>query len=70
MAVSRDENYNLHAVSPVCTHMKCIVHWNSFEKTWDCPCHGSRFSMDGEVIYGPAVTGLEKKEIKMKQESK
>jgi len=70
MAVSRDENYNLHAVSPVCTHMKCIVHWNSFEKTWDCPCHGSRFAPDGEVIYGPAVTGLEKKEIKMKQESK
>lgn len=64
VAVARDENDDLHAVSPVCTHMKCFVDWNKSEKTWDCPCHGSRFSMDGEVLYGPAVKALEKKEIR------
>jgi Rieske Fe-S protein len=68
MAVSRDENYDLHAVSPVCTHLKCYVHWNKSEKTWDCPCHGSRFSSQGEVLYGPAVKALAKKEIKAKTE--
>ena len=70
MAVARDEQEELHAVSPVCTHMKCHVHWNTSEKTWDCPCHGSRFSMQGEVIYGPAVKALEKKEIKAEVEEK
>lgn len=69
MAVSRDENYELHAVSPVCTHMKCFVHWNKSEKSWDCPCHGSRFSMEGEVIYGPAVKDLAKKEITARVEN-
>lgn len=62
LAVSRDENDEVHAVSPVCTHMKCYVHWNGNEKSWDCPCHGSRFSMKGEVIIGPATMVLENKE--------
>lgn len=70
IAVARDENEELHAVSPVCTHLKCHVHWNTSEKTWDCPCHGSRFSMEGEVIYGPAVTALEKKVIHAEAETK
>jgi Rieske Fe-S protein len=41
--------------------MKCVVNWNPAEKTWDCPCHGSRFNIDGKVIEGPAVTDLPSK---------
>ena len=58
-AVYRDERGLLHAVSPVCTHMGCLVGFNNAEKTWDCPCHGSRFDKDGKVLNGPAVTPLE-----------
>jgi glycine/D-amino acid oxidase-like deaminating enzyme/nitrite reductase/ring-hydroxylating ferredoxin subunit len=60
IAAYRDENDVLHRHSAACTHLKCIVHWNSAEKTWDCPCHGSRFDPYGAVINGPAVTDLEK----------
>ena len=48
--------------SAVCTHVGCIVHWNSFEKCWDCPCHGSQFLPDGTVINGPAISSLAKVE--------
>ena len=54
----RDEDGRLHAVSAACTHMGCIVGWNEVDRTWDCPCHGSRFALDGEVIHGPAVKAL------------
>jgi Rieske Fe-S protein len=57
-AVYRDEEGVLHAVSAVCTHLGCEVSWNSTEKSWDCPCHGSRFGIDGEVMHGPATTPL------------
>lgn len=57
----RDEEGILHAVSPKCTHMDCLVQFNTAEKSWDCPCHGSRFTVDGEVIQGPAVEDLERK---------
>ena len=57
-AVYRDESGAVHAVSPVCTHALCIVHWNGAEKSWDCPCHGSRFGIDGDVLEGPAVKAL------------
>jgi glycine/D-amino acid oxidase-like deaminating enzyme/nitrite reductase/ring-hydroxylating ferredoxin subunit len=60
--VSRDRNNQLHIVSAVCTHMKCIVGWNNAEKTWDCPCHGSRFTQEGKVIEGPATINLENKQ--------
>lgn len=58
VAVSRDENGKLTELSAVCPHLQCIVHWNNAEKTWDCPCHGSRFHADGEVINGPANVNL------------
>lgn len=49
-------------LSPQCSHMGCIVSWNNAEQTWDCPCHGSRFTHDGSVVHGPAIGPLEKKE--------
>jgi len=55
----RDEAGALHAVSGVCTHMGCLVGWNETDRSWDCPCHGSRFALDGSVIHGPAVKPLE-----------
>lgn len=57
-AVYRDGNGEVSVLSPVCPHMKCIVQWNGMEKTWDCPCHGSRFRATGEVIEGPSLSGL------------
>jgi glycine/D-amino acid oxidase-like deaminating enzyme/nitrite reductase/ring-hydroxylating ferredoxin subunit len=63
VAAYRDEDNRLHAVNSVCTHMGCHVHFNGAEKTWDCPCHGSRFDVDGEVLDGPAVKGLEPVDI-------
>jgi glycine/D-amino acid oxidase-like deaminating enzyme/nitrite reductase/ring-hydroxylating ferredoxin subunit len=60
LAAYLDPNGTLIAVSPVCTHMKCKVHWNGVEKSWDCPCHGSRFAPDGTVIEGPATAPLER----------
>ena len=64
IALYKDEKGGLHAVNPACTHVNCIVGWNSAEKTWDCPCHGSRFSMDGEVLTAPARKDLEKIDMK------
>jgi Rieske Fe-S protein len=61
--VFRDDAGAVHAVSPVCTHMGCTVTWNTAETTWDCPCHGSRFTCDGQVIEGPAVKDLEPKQV-------
>lgn len=63
LAVSKDKDGNVKAVSAVCTHLGCIVAWNNNDKSWDCPCHGSRFKPDGEVITGPAFTPLEKKDL-------
>ena len=57
-AVYRDESGELHVFSASCTHLGCVVHWNGDEKTFDCPCHGSRYSNEGKVINGPAVADL------------
>lgn len=59
IAVYRDDNGRLHKRSAICTHMGCVVRFNSSEKTWDCPCHGSRFGVDGHVINTPAIMPLE-----------
>ena len=59
LAIFRDETGALHHRSAVCPHLGCIVHWNSLEQSWDCPCHGSRFGVDGHVMNGPALGGLE-----------
>jgi glycine/D-amino acid oxidase-like deaminating enzyme/nitrite reductase/ring-hydroxylating ferredoxin subunit len=58
IAVYRDERGAVHQMSAVCTHLYCIVNWNDTEKTWDCPCHGSRFDPLGNVVNGPAIVGL------------
>jgi glycine/D-amino acid oxidase-like deaminating enzyme/nitrite reductase/ring-hydroxylating ferredoxin subunit len=58
VAVYRDESGKLHQRSAVCGHLGCIVHWNAAEKSWDCPCHGSRFDKHGKVINGPANADL------------
>jgi glycine/D-amino acid oxidase-like deaminating enzyme/nitrite reductase/ring-hydroxylating ferredoxin subunit len=59
VAVYRDGAGKLHQCAAACTHLGCIVHWNAPEKTWDCPCHGSRFDPDGKVLHGPAAKPLE-----------
>jgi Rieske Fe-S protein len=61
VAAFRDEQGAIHAVSAVCTHLYCTVGWNPAERTWDCPCHRSRFAVDGSVIHGPATAALERK---------
>ena len=59
-ATYRDDDGTLHEVSARCTHLGCVVGWNAGERTWDCPCHGSRFDVDGNVLQGPAVKPLER----------
>jgi glycine/D-amino acid oxidase-like deaminating enzyme/nitrite reductase/ring-hydroxylating ferredoxin subunit len=68
LAVYRNENGGLSAVSPVCTHLGCLVRWNTTEKSWDCPCHGSRFDPTGRVLNGPATSPLEAKPIPDQQD--
>jgi glycine/D-amino acid oxidase-like deaminating enzyme/nitrite reductase/ring-hydroxylating ferredoxin subunit len=63
VAAYRDEDGVLTAVSPTCTHLGCQLNFNRAERSWDCPCHGSRFAPDGRVLQGPAVHRLERKPI-------
>jgi Rieske Fe-S protein len=60
--VYHDDGGALHAVSLRCTHMGCLVRFNAAERSWDCPCHGSRFAVDGSVLEGPAVHPLDRRD--------
>lgn len=70
VAVYRDEQGVLHERSAVCPHLGCIVGWNDAEKTWDCPCHGSRFDQQGRVLNGPANNGLSRLDSKHESQKK
>ncbi len=59
VATYRDHDGSLHTLSPTCTHLGCRVHWNDVEKGWECPCHGSRYSVHGKVLTGPAERDLQ-----------
>lgn len=61
VAVWRSDRGRVTELSPICTHMGCVVDWNEAERTWDCPCHGSRFTPTGDVLSGPAESPLEKR---------
>lgn len=63
VAAYKDEQEKLYVVSPICTHLSCVVNWNNAERTWDCPCHGSRFNYDGKIIHGPALRKLKKIDV-------
>ena len=59
VGVYKDSQGNLFKVRPICMHLGCELNWNNLDKTWDCPCHGSRYTYKGELIYGPSVRNLE-----------
>jgi glycine/D-amino acid oxidase-like deaminating enzyme/nitrite reductase/ring-hydroxylating ferredoxin subunit len=63
VAAYRDLEDNLHCLSPTCTHLGCTVDWNHAEKSWDCPCHGSRFDVDGAILDGPATEPLPRVDV-------
>ena len=63
LAAYRDQHGELYALSASCTHLGCLVAWNSAERSWDCPCHGSRFDFRGRVLEGPAVEPLEREPL-------
>ena len=61
VGIYKDKNGKIHAVKPVCTHLGCLLSWNNIDKTWDCPCHGSRFDYMGRNLYEPAIKDLDGK---------
>ena len=63
VGIYKDIKGEVFAVKPVCTHLGCILNWNNADKTWDCPCHGSRFDYTGKNINNPAIKNLEKVKI-------
>ena len=63
VAAYKNKKAEMTTLSPVCTHLGCIVGWNNDDKTWDCPCHGSRYEADGTVKQGPAKKNLKKVQL-------
>jgi len=63
MGIYKDVNGEIFAVKPICTHLGCLLSWNNLDKTWDCPCHGSRFDYRGKNLYNPGIKDLETVEI-------
>ena len=63
VGIYKDPNGKVFAVKPICTHLGCLLSWNNIDKTWDCPCHGSRFDYKGKNLYNPAIKNLEPFEI-------
>ena len=59
VGIYKDDNGKIYAVKPICTHLGCLLSWNDIDKTWDCPCHGSRFNFDGTNLYDPAFKNLD-----------
>ena len=58
VGIYKNPDGKIYAVKPICTHLGCLLSWNDVDKTWDCPCHGSRFNYDGKNIYEPAFKDL------------
>jgi Rieske Fe-S protein len=63
VAAYRDPEGELHAVSPICTHLRCVISFDLDSREWHCPCHGSRFGIDGDVLRGPARRPLEPRDV-------
>lgn len=59
VGIYKNPEGKIYAVKPICTHLGCLLSWNDVDKTWDCPCHGSRFNFDGKNIYDPAFKNLD-----------
>ena len=60
IGIYKDDEGKIYKVNPVCKHLGCELSWNNLDKTWDCPCHGSRYDYKGNLIYGPSVKNLDK----------
>jgi Rieske Fe-S protein len=67
IAAYREESGRLHLKSAACTHLGCHVHWNSLERCWDCPCHGSHFAVDGTALNGPAIAPLADMQVSLRK---
>ncbi|CDE10622.1 iron-sulfur cluster-binding protein rieske family [Clostridium sp. CAG:354] len=63
LGVYKDANGKIFAVKPICTHLGCLLSWNNLDKTWDCPCHGSRFDYMGHQLYNPAIRDLDRLDL-------
>lgn len=63
VGIYKDRKGNIYAVKPYCSHLGCELSWNNLDKTWDCPCHGSRFNYEGKNLYDPALKDLENRQL-------